>query len=618
MVSAIPTGAGATDVFDFLYIEGNVGGASGGHVAVRFGDEVFHYQNAEGAQLRLVREDFEFFRHTYSVLQNRTIHLSRLDVADETYDRLSERFHARHLIEQAHFDQLAWQRRDAALIARITEVQREDAAGAPHAPPARARGVGLFRRGSGDERNQPRLVALQDRIAAAQGVDYLQRRRMQIGEQLRLLRPGMSPAAVAPPSKDRLPASTESFSRRFSELAEQWLALDILASAPPLRREVLRTDAVPAVALGEEERETLRAFADRLERNLTALVASDRPDWGYPLLVGMARLEALDQTLRSGRLVVLDAYAEDAPTLRGYVGESREAYLREVRDFTRTRLGEAAVAFFGVEANEAAYSALEDSLNRALEVQGGLEEGHPVRVSAGQLVPQGEGDVPDALLPEADGTDFGEALALARERGDATASALDEAYGYDLLHRNCVSEIFATFAATYEPQELAERLGGTVGADARFAFIPFVASRSVRNSYRIAAVGEIPSYRRTRLAEMYASENPMAVYLRETSTLTSSVYRPNPQDSFFLFFTDDTPWPRPVFGVLNLLAGLGETVTGIFRLPFDGGGSLWSGAKGAFFSLPELAFINVRKGSLEYGRTETPRTQLRQAPRPAP
>ena len=50
--------------------------------------------------------------------------------------------------------------------------------------------------------------------------------------------------------------------------------------------------------------------------------------------------------------------------------------------------------------------------------------------------------------------------------------------------------------------------------------------------------------------------------------------------------------------------------SGVARLPFDGGESLVSGGKGAFFSVPELFFVNIRKGSLEYARSEEPRTRL--------
>ena len=73
-----------------------------------------------------------------------------------------------------------------------------------------------------------------------------------------------------------------------------------------------------------------------------------------------------------------------------------------------------------------------------------------------------------------------------------------------------------------------------------------------------------------------------------------------PDDSAFLLFTDDVFWPRPVYGVLNLGYALLHTGAGVVRLPFEGGAPLLRGARGLLFSLPELVFVNVRKGSFEY------------------
>jgi len=98
------------------------------------------------------------------------------------------------------------------------------------------------------------------------------------------------------------------------------------------------------------------------------------------------------------------------------------------------------------------------------------------------------------------------------------------------------------------------------------------------------------------------------VALRESNTLTSTVYESNRQDSFFLFFTDALP-VRPLLGAANLAAGLGASAAGLALLPFDGGYALLSGVKGALFSLPELAFVNLRKGTFDY---------VERAYRPAP
>ena len=87
---------------EYLYVEPNAGTASGGHVALRIGDRVHHYQHADGA-LRSARYSADWFRYLYSVLENRTIHVARIDVDDETWEALDARFRERGTVEQQHF-----------------------------------------------------------------------------------------------------------------------------------------------------------------------------------------------------------------------------------------------------------------------------------------------------------------------------------------------------------------------------------------------------------------------------------------------------------------------------------------------------------------------------------
>jgi hypothetical protein len=54
---------------------------------------------------------------------------------------------------------------------------------------------------------------------------------------------------------------------------------------------------------------------------------------------------------------------------------------------------------------------------------------------------------------------------------------------------------------------------------------------------------------------------------------------------------------------------------GVLRAAWDRGGTLWSGLEGVAFSLPELVFVNLRKGIFEYAPGDTPRTAMRTRPR---
>jgi hypothetical protein len=216
------------------------------------------------------------------------------------------------------------------------------------------------------------------------------------------------------------------------------------------------------------------------------------------------------------------------------------------------------------------------------------------------------------VLPWTD-QDLRRALATARDRERAYTGALERLHRYDLLRRNCVTELFRTIDAalaraiaadTTTPAgralvraEATRRLGGHVEVAGSVNFIPFVAAGAVAASLRVTETAELPSYRREQLEHLYARENRLRVWLREANTLTATAYRPSADDSVFVFFTDDALLPRPLLGAVNLAAGLGASLIGLARLPADGGDTLRAGAAGVLFSLPELLFVNIRKGS---------------------
>jgi hypothetical protein len=84
------------------------------------------------------------------------------------------------------------------------------------------------------------------------------------------------------------------------------------------------------------------------------------------------------------------------------------------------------------------------------------------------------------------------------------------------------------------------------------------------------------------------------------------MYRRNADDSIFVFFTDDAVIARPILGAVNLAVGLAASAVGLVTLPVDSGATLWAGLRGAVFSLPELFFRNIRKGTFAYVRKDIP------------
>jgi len=236
------------------------------------------------------------------------------------------------------------------------------------------------------------------------------------------------------------------------------------------------------------------------------------------------------------------------------------------------------------------------------------------RVAPDPLLPEGRATVAVEPRPAATPEEVADALAAARAAERDYDAALTAQYRYDLITRNCVSELFRTIEAglargdgappaadraallAFVAAESERRLGGHLDPVARANFIPFVSSHNVRATWDVAERIHLPSAREN----VVAREGTLRAALRESNVWTSTLYTPADSSTFFVFFTDGA-WPlRPLLGAVNLGAALARSGIGVLQLPLDRGRGLRSGLEGALFSLPELFFANIRKGTSEY------------------
>lgn len=611
--SAAPVAAA---VFDLLYIKANVGESAGGHSAIRFADQVYHFQNDAGGLLHLRRTPNRHFRWTYAVLQNRTIHVARVEAAADTYDRLRDAFNRRFLLHDAHTRLLRAHTRDRELLDALIATREPTGVEFP------LRGAGLFSETPDTiDTGPPRALAtLRARVSARYGATFIAERLAALHAQLRHLAPTTT---GTPPrlSKDVYPTPALHISERYQALGLQILALDILRRPRSLAPGVLLDPgqgpgAVPDMALSAALRRQLQHFAERTEDRLVTLAGSDGPDWGFAFLLGMARLEAIYASQAAGRLMVLDGFPDDARTIDRAAVARRRPYLQELADEADARFISARTRLLAADpVTERDFALLEATATRRLELWRGAHHGDPVRMSSDPLLPARRAHVP--RLPALDRTksELRRDVADADLADDAYRRALRTTFGYHLLRANCATEIFALIATTLEPTGTPHPLGGHLAPTSEFHFVPALAHRAVLATWNVTAVGEIPSYRRTRVDAMYDDEPDAAVYFRESSRLTSTVYRANDADAFFLFFTDDSVPMRPLYGLANVAAGTGQALWGTLRAPFDRGATLRAGMAGIAFSLPELVWVNLRKGTFEYGHDHVDRlTPTLQAP----
>jgi hypothetical protein len=600
-------------VFEYLYVEANAGSSAGGHFALRLDEWVYDFQNAELSTLRLRRIRYEVFRYLYTVLENRTMHIARVDLPPETREAIFDRFNRRYLIQNKHFSVLDSLRGDRDLIRLLLARGERATPSESERSGVPIRGAGFFYDGLSEdaEVESESLRALRDRLAADHGPGYLTNRIAALERAAESLSPDLE-AVSAPAAVDRdvRPESGYHFSDRYRDLGAKILALRALENATPLRPDARRTPSGDEYELDAAEARQIRAYAKQLEIQLAKLVTSQRPDWGYSLLLGMARLETLRESLALGRWVVLDSVPANPAFLSQRAVKRRDPFVVELGDRARVEFFEARTHFATTsDPEEPTLAWLEEAVNRHATFQRGFEQNIAIPIYELGSLPDRTAIIRELSLPDVDPQTLRHAAKTAKLRERAYLAAVKRDFGYQLVSNNCVTEIFATVGQEWNPA-----IAGDVNdPNGLLDFIPVVAYQKVLATHTDAEPSEIPSFRRSQLEQMYAAENDLGVYLRESNTLTSTIYRRNDTEPFFLFFTEEAAPLRPVYGALNFAAGIGEMALGIFRAPWDRGKMFTSGIKGAVFSLPELVFINLRKGILEYAPGDTPRTQRRPA-----
>src|SRR5262249_53311532 len=205
-----------------------------------------------------------------------------------------------------------------------------------------------------------------------------------------------------------------------------------------------------------------------------------------------------DEARRAGTWMFLDAFVRDAQVIaaeqilhrpdlaRALLDETREDFVT-ARARLRTR-AERRPGF-----SEADFVALEAAGNRLIEVTRTAEGRRPMRLGLGLRVPAREAALAEPIVPAVSDEALARHAAAARRDEDAYESELRRLYGYNVVTRNCVTEIFRTIdaalAATLSTpdadairHESTRRLGGYVEVDYTFAFIPATSALAVRDA----------------------------------------------------------------------------------------------------------------------------------------
>lgn len=83
----------------YLYINASEGNASGGHTALRFNKETYHFQHFDSGIIRIIRHTSTDFDYQYRYLENRTLFTTTIELEELHYEQLRNHFNLRFLLQ---------------------------------------------------------------------------------------------------------------------------------------------------------------------------------------------------------------------------------------------------------------------------------------------------------------------------------------------------------------------------------------------------------------------------------------------------------------------------------------------------------------------------------------
>lgn len=591
---------------EFLHIEANAGGSSGGHAALCFhaDDACFHFQHSHGGLIGLTREHPVQVEHGYRVIGNRTIHALELALNASEYDALLSGFENRYRLEESQTELLIELEKDVAFLDLVAAAARRREAGGADAgadtSALRIPGTGYFSATGGSHAASLNEASFgdddgDDAGAGTERVDRDRLGRLAASTDSEIARLALKPSTPLPAATGSAPAPLwRGPAHAYRERIAARTAIAVMRGQLQPRDDMLRTPR-RAAPLRDEERAALQRWGQRLEAASARLVGSADHGQGYAALIALARLHAVRASLSSGRLVVLDVFSESAPTISADVVRAETQAVQMLRDERYLDLERERAAFFSAdESSELLWSRLETTAALAADLDAAATHGVALRMPPDRPLPSASARRADLPLPFAPPADATDARDRARQRLARYRASLVASRGYDLIRRNCVTEIAKVM---HEAIEKAPRPGVTRATAGSLDFVPFVSAASLRRSGRVLSERELPSWRRLQLEAMHAREPALHVALRETVVPAARSYNAHDDDPVFALFTDRAPALRPVFGAVNIATGFVNASVGTLSAPLDGGRRMRRGLSGVLFSLPELGFVSLRKGT---------------------
>ncbi len=561
---------------EFIYINSNSGQSSGGHSGLKIGSYLFHFQYYDDKIFHLVREKWTEFLYVYNSLDNRKIFKTEIIVSKEDYENISSFWNQFYLIQTKQLEIKELLKNDFLFLKAIYERKKINIPSLSYLDTT----LSYSEKNFISKFNKNKVKDLINKVNIERDkIEYTKYTYTDL-------------------KKDLFPFSKSFYSQKIIDNVQKYQALYCLEINCQLKKESFFVlDSF--ISLDEKKilLEKWRLVLPMLEKQIENYLSEDNPYSGKAFLLTVIRFKYMQYSIQSNSIHLPDSYSRYVNTY-SYKLEEKETLKeleKQVIILFSTYLKKYNTSKFY---SEEELQALEDSGNRLNDLFSSRSNTKILRSYEFLLFPSKEEEIfLDDFLKKSH--NFESQLKESEELFKNFNRNLQLLYPFDLITENCTTEIFTTLnrQQSHNSKKINLVLGGKIEGRENLNFIPFIANVHVGKVYRAGNQEIIESFRIRNLQKMKDAENPFWVEVRESNTILSKTYKSNTNDSFFIFFTDDTILLRPIYGTFNLIAGISQFGTGLFTLPFDKGHNIKMGGYGVLFSLPELVFFNIRKGT---------------------
>ncbi|XDD47201.1 hypothetical protein AB3N60_03700 [Leptospira sp. WS39.C2] len=563
--------------YGFLYIDANSGQSSGGHSALLLGDRVYHLQYSfEDKIFHIVRENWDDFRFQYGVVENRNIELYEWKLSDSAKQTLRQKWNELYLVQETHIQ-------NQKLLEEDWEWN--DSQSKENTYQESISGFGYFTSFQDLSSPIPKLFSFQkEEIKSIKtNIQYLVSELSKIQtdtnstSDLDILSDNSSPLRLVPSIQTetnfRIEKDRKIFVRKF--LIEPVL----------LYEQAFVTLEGKEFTLSNEEISTWKGYRTKLISELKSCIYKNEcQDWEEMTL--LLRILYLHKSIESRQIVFPKknftgfSYLEYTELPEVIMNNKQKEYAQLFIE-KRKEFGKVyhPIQFYNWETFLSHYQSFMEgkSFTEGIEFNWiGKNPYSNLRSKSKNLFSHNSPDSKKRLW-------------------ETYTKKIQNLYSYHLILQNCTNELFFYLQLMFpdgkingEPfwDPLTQNVFG-------FNFIPSIAAFKLSNSSYTKNFKLYPSYRNLKRNHL---NDWTKKHIKERFVPTSQIYRSNPMDHPFLFFTEESIWSRPILGFANVVYGVGYSGFGIIKSPIDKGKDFSKGTEIIFYSLPELFFFNIRKG----------------------